>query len=704
MDKQILHYQIIEKLGQGGMGIVYKALDTRLKREVAIKFLPGHIADNEEENQRFENEAQASAALNHLNIAHIYSIEDADNQKFIVMEYVPGIELKEYLKNNTPSINEIVSIFKQLTEGMREAHSKGITHRDIKSANIMIAENGIPKIMDFGIAKFKGSAQVTKVGTTLGTTSYMSPEQARSEDVDYRSDLWSLGVVLYEMLTGELPFQGDYEAAIVFEILNEEPTAIQNKRPDTPDYLLKLVSKLLQKDVKNRIQSADEILNMLKEPQPQKNVTENKNSVAVLYFENMSSEKENEYFCAGITEDLIIDLSKIKELKIIPRSDILPFKNREVNSRQVGETLGVNYILEGSVRKGGNKIRITAQLIDIRSGFQVWAERYDRSLEDIFEIQMEVSQKIAEALKVSLTDSEKKSLAKKPTDDLRAYDFYMRGNDFLYRRGKKNNDSAIQMFEHAVSIDPKFPLAYTALAEGYFWKYWLYNGDRVWLEKMMEMSEAAIRLDPDLTEAQFSLGMVYFHQKRFDKAKSIFEKVISKSPDFYQAFIFLGNTADILNKSEEAVTHYLRAADIKPYSEEPWTYLEMTYRRISDMQKALEAQKKVLELGLKKLETNAADSITLSRVATIYAEKGEKEKAIEAAKKVVEIDPDDGLALYNCACTFAVLNMKEEALNYLETALESGFSKIGEWVKSDPDLESINTDPKFQDILLKYNA
>ncbi|MCB0284795.1 MAG: serine/threonine protein kinase, partial [Calditrichaeota bacterium] len=181
MDKQILHYQIIEKLGQGGMGIVYKALDTRLKREVAIKFLPGHIADNEEENQRFENEAQASAALNHLNIAHIYSIEDADNQKFIVMEYVPGIELKEYLKNNTPSINEIVSIFKQLTEGMREAHSKGITHRDIKSANIMIAENGIPKIMDFGIAKFKGSAQVTKVGTTLGTTSYMSPEQARSE-------------------------------------------------------------------------------------------------------------------------------------------------------------------------------------------------------------------------------------------------------------------------------------------------------------------------------------------------------------------------------------------------------------------------------------------------------------------------------------------------------------------------------------------
>ncbi|UCE18352.1 MAG: protein kinase, partial [Gemmatimonadota bacterium] len=315
--------------------------------------------------------------------------------------------------------------------------------------------------------------------------SYMSPEQIQASEVDHRTDLWSFGVLLYEMLTGQLPFQGEYEAAIIYSILNDEPKAIQGFRSDVPDNIIELTSKILQKDSNNRMASAKEIIDQLKVHPPKKSPKVEKKSLAVLYFENMSSDKENEYFCAGMTEDLIIDLSKIQGIKVIPRSDILPYRNKEVNTRQVGETLRVQYILEGSVRKGANKMRITAQLIDVRSGFQVWAERYDRLIEDIFDVQMEVSENIAEALKVSLTESEKQSLAKKPTDDLRAYDFYMRGSEFLLRRGHRDRLTAIQMFEHALSIDSDFSLAYIALAEAYSFNYLFYSGDRAWLEKMM---------------------------------------------------------------------------------------------------------------------------------------------------------------------------------------------------------------------------
>jgi len=438
--KTISHYRILEKLGEGGMGVVYKAEDLKLKRTVAIKFLPQEIAAKAEERERFMIEAQAAAALNHPNIATIYAIEEIEDKIFIVMEYVDGNELKKIVQENLPKVlnlREVLDYATQIAQGLKAAHEKGIIHRDIKSNNIMVTKKGQVKITDFGLAKLAGAKQLTKTGTTVGTIAYMSPEQIQSAEVDYRTDLWSYGVLLYELLTGQLPFRGEYEAAIIYEILNEEPKAIQTFRSDLPDFMVSLISQLLQKDPSLRISSTREIIERLQIRQIDKPPEDEKKSIAVLYFENMSSEKENEYFCAGMTEDLIIDLSKIHRLKVIPRSDVLPFRDKEVKSRQVGEILKVNHILEGSVRKTGNRIRITAQLIDVKSGFQLWAERYDRLIEDIFDIQAEVSQKIAAALKISLTESEKQSLAKKPTDDLRAYDFYMRGSEFLLRGGKR---------------------------------------------------------------------------------------------------------------------------------------------------------------------------------------------------------------------------------------------------------------------------
>jgi non-specific serine/threonine protein kinase len=705
--KTISHYKILKKLGEGGMGVVYKAQDTKLDRIVALKFLPAHLLCDEDAKKRFVHEARAASALNHTNITTIYEIDEAEGECFISMEYVEGKSLKELIKKKQIQKWDIVKIMDlgiQMIEGLSKAHRKGIVHRDIKSDNIMLTSEGIIKIMDFGLAKLKGIPKVTKTGTTVGTVAYMSPEQTRGEEVDHRTDIWALGVILYEMLAGELPFQGDYEAAVIYQILNAEPKAIQWFRQDVPDNVLTLVSQLLQKDPANRLSSAKEIVQRLRERPREKAPEEGKKSIAVLYFENMSSEKENEYFCAGMTEDLIIDLSKIQHLKVIPRSDILPFRSKEVNSRQVGKTLGVQYILEGTVRKGANRIRITAQLIDVKSGFQIWAERYDRLIEDIFDVQIEVSEKIAEALKLSLTESEKQSLAKKPTDDLRAYDFYMRGSEFLSRRGQKDRQTAIQMFEHALSIDPNFSLAYVALAEAYSFNYLVYGGDRSWLEKMMEMNEKALSLDPDLIEAQLGMGMVYFHQKRFAQAKRNFEKVLESKNDYYQACYWLGLTSVVLGDYDIAIKYFRRAASLKPYSEEPWHLLEQSYRKIHKLKPAQEAANKMIELGTRKLEVNPKDVAALSRLALTYAAIGENKKALEATRRVMEIDPDDGVGLYNCAGAYACLGMKEEALNYLEKASEAGWWKLSEWIQNDPSLESIRDDPEFQDILSKHSV
>jgi len=378
--KTISHYKILEKLGEGGMGVVYKAEDTKLERTVAIKFLPRHISANSEERERFKIEAQAAAALNHPNIAHIYAIEETDDEIFIVMEFIDGIELKDKIISGSIAIDETLNIATQIAEGLEAAHKKGIIHRDIKSSNIMITEDGKVKIMDFGLAKIKGGTELTKIGSTVGTAAYMSPEQAKGGSIDHRTDIWSFGVVLYEMLTGELPFAGEYDAAIIYNLLNEEPVPIQNNRPETPQRVQVLISELLEKDKDKRLSSFNEVIKRINRQPIRNSENQQEKSIAVLYFENMSPDKENEYFCAGITEDIIIDLSKIHELKVIPRTDVFPFRTGEANSRKVGEILGVTHILEGSVRKAGQKIRVTAQLIDIQTGFQIWADRYDRLL------------------------------------------------------------------------------------------------------------------------------------------------------------------------------------------------------------------------------------------------------------------------------------------------------------------------------------
>jgi TolB-like protein/predicted Zn-dependent protease len=418
-------------------------------------------------------------------------------------------------------------------------------------------------------------------------------------------------------------------------------------------------------------------------------------SIAVLYFENMSADDDSGYFCAGMTEDIITDLSKIRDLKVVPRSDVLPFRKKEINTRQVGEALRVNYILEGSVRKAGNRIRITAQLINVRDGYHLWAERFDRLVEDIFDLQNEVSQKIVDALKISLTDSEKQLLAKKPTDDLRAYDFYMRGRELLDRKGKRNTESAIQMFENAFALDPGFASPYAGLAEAYAAMYEWYDGNSHWLTKAIEVNQKALTLDPKLLEAQFGIAIVYFHHRRFSESKRSIEAILDDDPQFYPGYLRLGMIAELLGDFEGALKHYHRAAELKPYDEDPWRFLVGVKRKLGNVGAAQEAALKVIAITSRKLEASLDDIIVMSRLAEAYARFGGKEEAHAILKRVFQLEPDDGLAVYNCSCAYALLGEKQPALVALRRAFESGFRTVAQWAKTDSAFDSLREDPQF---------
>ena len=692
--KTISHYKILEKLGEGGMGVVYKAHDTDLDREVALKFLSGSVASRPEQRERFKTEARAAAALSEPGIATIHAIEEADDQAFIVMEYVDGRNLRELVNDGPLALDQVIDIARQAAQALATAHERGIVHRDIKSANIMLDSAGRVKVMDFGLARAAGATRITKTGATMGTPAYMSPEQVQGADVDARTDLWSLGVVLYETLTGKLPFKAENDAALIYQILNENPKALEGFRSDVPENLAQLISVLLQKDPDKRPETAGEVIDRLTDTAPPPTV--DKNSIAVMYFENMSPDKENEYFCAGITEDLIIDLSKVQGLKVIPRGDVLPFRNKEINRQGIGKRLGVGYMLEGSVRKAGGKVRIAAQLVDVQSGFQVWAERYDRLFEDIFEVQAEVSENIVSAMKLSLTDSEKKALAEKPKVDLKAYDLYMRGRDFLSRSGAKNTTSAIKMFEHALEIDPNFAQAYIALAEAYSYQFIIYDGRAMWLAKMIKANEKALKLDPDLVEAKFGLGMVFYNQKRFREARRAFEELLTEKPDFYPAWRWAAIAAMITGDYDDSIRFAIGATRIKPYSEEPWMHLAMAYEKKGDAERTRAAYEKQIENAKRTCELNPDDTVALSRLAGGYATIKDFDNARATLAKLMALELEDALVIYNTACASASVGDKKQALELLQRAIDYGYGNVMEWVKSDPDLDVLHDDPDFQ--------
>jgi serine/threonine protein kinase/tetratricopeptide (TPR) repeat protein len=630
--KIISHYKILEKLGEGGMGVVYKAQDTKLDRIVALKFLPQHLTSDSVEKERFIHEAKAASALNHTNITTIHEIDEFGGQMFIVMEYCEGRTLKRIIEKETLSIRKVLDIGIQICEGLTIAHEKGIVHRDIKSDNIMLTPRGQVKIMDFGLAKLKGATKLTKTRSTLGTAAYMSPEQAQGEEVDQRSDIFSFGVVLYELLTGRLPFEGEHQAAIIYSIINEEPQPVARFNNQISAKLEDIVFKALAKDREERYQHIDDLLADLRRERksldyvktgplaqpvetqkPVKKKTlflvvtglavlilivgyfalfnkrepeSGRKMLAVLPFENLGA-PEQEYFAAGITDEITTHLAKVSGLGVISRTSVLQYKDTKKTVQQIGKELGVQYVLEGTIlwdkSDVSNRIRINPQLIRVKDGIHVWAETYDRVLEQIFALQSDVAEKVASALDVTLLEPEKQSITGKPTDNLEAYEYYLRGKDYFNRSwAEKDFGIAIEMYEKAVELDQTFALAYANLSQAHSRMYWYYY-DRTdeRLNKAKEAVDRALELKPDLPEAHLALGFYYYHGRRdYDRALEQFAIAQKDQPNNSDLLAAIGYVQRRQGKFEQAVTNLKKAAELDPRSNKMAAELAFTYEVI----------------------------------------------------------------------------------------------------------------------------
>ncbi|HEX4379203.1 MAG TPA: protein kinase, partial [Candidatus Acidoferrum sp.] len=717
--QSISHYTITRKLGSGGMGVVYEADDSRLGRKVALKFLPDAMAQDAQLLERFQREARAASSLNHPNICTIHAIEHADRQQFIVMELLEGQTLAEKMARQPFAIDQLLALAIQITDALESAHAKGIVHRDIKPANIFVTPRNQVKILDFGLAKIErvelnsasGSSvsgldtvvgeELTSPGMSVGTITYMSPEQARGELVDARSDLFSVGTVLYQMATGSLPFRGDTSAVIFDAILNRDPTPANSVNNAIPGDLDRILNKLLEKDRNLRCQSATELktdLNRLKRDLDSghkraqvQETTDSRSgvakagpkSVAVLYFENLSAAKEDEYLRDGITEDIITELSKIRGLNTFSRPTVLAFRDKQVTPQQIGQQLRAAYVLTGTLRRAGNRLRITTQLVDTQTDFPMWSERYDREMKDVFEVQDEIARKIAEALRITLSPQELEALAVKPTESLQAYDLYLRGKRYARRQTRQDLEFSLQMFENAVAIDASFALAYAACANACAMFYCNYSRDPVWVERARNASGKAVALRWDLPEVQVSQAWVLYATDLHDEAVRMVQKAIERRHDCEGAHY-------LLCRALFAAGRYQEVADIMDTAIEASGEDYNVYVPIMNALNALGkpgANRNVLlrciaalENHLKQVPEDARARILLG---SNYAEIGRVDDAMRETNLAITLRANEASILYNAACTYCFLHKKQDALDTISKAWEAGF-KDSSWARKDP--------------------
>jgi non-specific serine/threonine protein kinase len=667
--KLISHYKILAKLGEGGMGVVYKAQDTKLDKIVALKFLPKHLLCDNEARTRFEHEAKAAAALDHPNIATIYEIDEIEGECFISMAYVEGKSIKELLKVKTFSLKEVLDIGIQICEGLAAAHEKGIVHRDIKSDNIMIAPRGQVKIMDFGLAKLKGAPGLTKTGSTVGTLAYMSQEQVQGSEVDRRSDIFSFGVVLYEMITGQLPFKGEHEAAIIYSILNEIPEPLARYKANVPEGLQRIVDKALAKDKEERYQHVDDLLADLRHEKKSLEYVKTavgtkitgspKPAIAVLYLQNLSENKDDAYFAAGMTEDIITQLSKIGGLLVTSRSDVEQFKNKPVNLKEVADRLRVSYVMEGSVRKYGDKFRITCQLIKASDGFHAWADSYDRQMEDLFAIQADVAKSVAQALKVALVPAELERIERQPTQNVQAYDYYLQGREYYFRGGiptKEDLELSIRMFEKALETDSNFALAYAGLSDCLS-SYVMFNVDpkKSWLEKAEKSGLKALALDPNLAEAHRALSRLYWAEGKTEKAIQEAEEAVKTNPNYGEAWNVLGRWYTLTGQYAKAESALMRVLAVKPTCYQLFLSFINLYSHWGK-------KGKVEEYFAKGLEIQPHDQRTYFIMSQYYLCRGKWEEAKRMAHKSLNINPRYTSPLFTLTQIFMILGDVDSAL------------------------------------------
>lgn len=687
------------------MGVVYKAQDSRLERFVAIKFLPSHLSASEDNKARFLQEAKATAALNHPNILSVYDVGEHNNSMFLVLELVEGQTMSTHIANLKSGtgvpVLQALEWLSQIAQGLKVAHEKNIIHRDIKPHNLMITSVSQVKIMDFGLAKLMSGTNMTKTGTSLGTLAYMSPEQAQGQSADHRSDIWSLGVVLYEMLTTELPFKAEYPAGLSYLIINEDPpppSVLDRRIPLVVDTLVK---KMLEKDRSKRYQSMIEVVQAIETARSEidsaATITKTK-AIAVLPFTNMSNDAENEYFSDGLTEELILNLSRLKDIRVVSRTTSMQYKGTKKDIKTIGRELGARYMLEGSVRKFQDNIRITAQLIDVENDAQLWAEAFKGTLADVFDIQEKVSKQIVDALMVKLTPTEKVVLTKRSTLNPQAFDCNLRARDSLYRFTKNSVQTAIELFRKAIEYDPRYADAYAGMSEAYAHLYQQFDRKDMWLDNALEAGLKALMYDPSLSEAYSALGLVYLYKKSHNEALESSQKAVELNPSNHTAYWILGRAYVTTDRNKEASEMFKKVIELNPDFYAAYGDIILCYERLGEKEMAKEWVRESLAMFPRYLSLHPDDARAHIFFSLALVRDGHIEDAKAKAARAIELSPNDPLMHYNAACFYSNVGDKQLALQSLKSAVSSGYG-FYEWIKRDPDLDNIRNEPEYIELM-----
>ena len=707
------HYKVLDKLGEGGMGTVYLAEDTSLNRKVALKMLPAQMASDPERLERFQREARAVAALNHPNIVTIYSVEESEHGPFITMELVNGKSLDRVISPAGLPIKEFLSIALALADALSSAHEKGITHRDLKPANIMVTVDGRVKILDFGLAKqqvvapgddIPDMATLTREGVVIGTVPYMSPEQVQGKALDHTTDIFSVGIILYEMATGERPFQGQTPAELVSSILRDSPRPVNDVSAALPTSLGGIITRCLAKESGRRYPTARELYQSLKRLENELETTGGKSapSIAVLPFADLSPEKDQDYFCEGLAEELINALVKIEGLRVASRTSAFQIKGTVSDAGEIGRRLNVGSVLGGSVRKAGNRLRVTAQLTDVADGYHLWSERYDRNLEDIFAIQDDIAQSIVQALKVTLGPTGKAVIEKAAKVDVQAYDYYLKGRKFFYQFRQQGFEFARQMFARAIVIDPQYARAYAGVADCCSFLYMYFDSRTDNLKEADAASRKAVEIDPGSAEAHASRGLAVSLRREFDEARVEFETALRLDPRNFEAHYLYARSLVGQGKPEEAAEHFRRACEINPENYDAPSLYAQTLHGLGRRAQSEAAYRQALEVVKKHLELNPDDSRAINLGAVCFAHLGESEEAAKWAGRAAIVDPDNPSVLYNVACVYSQLGEVERAIDCLEQSITSGMGQR-EWIENDPDLDPVREHPRFVTLKQRLN-